>query len=162
MKINFRKPSCFFKHPGSGGNRRKSPFNRFMISTHLYPKKQFSTTRVIFKPLERQNPHLLVKTQTQKKMKELSVKNNNHQNPRSFHRNKPKSNSNRFSAVQQVPHMYMLHKFDVESQVTEILNDHPQIFRIAMAKEQSKSCFSIDKEGWNHLNTRSRPSFYDA
>ena len=58
--------------------------------------------------------------------------------------------------------MYMLHKFDVESQVTEILNDHPQIFRIAMAKEQSKSCFSIDKEGWNHLNTRSRPSFYNA
>ena len=53
----------------------------------------------------------------------------------------------------------MLHKFDVESQVTEILNDHPQIFRIAMAKEQSKSCFSIDKEGWNHLNTHSRPSF---
>ena len=39
--------------------------------------------------------------------------------------------------------------------MTKVLYDHPQIFRIAMTKEQSKSCISIDKEGWNHLSSHS-------
>lgn len=38
--------------------------------------------------------------------------------------------------------------------VAEVLNNHPQIFCVAMTEEQGKFCIAVDEKGWDHLPRR--------